>query len=134
MLSSRGCRCQDYGVKLAAIGREHDVEDTMELRDELSRAWRGVLTGAVERGYPAGAVIETMASVAHERFSALFGPQAAASYLQLLAEQLRAADQTETDTLVRGDPEVDSSPRFGVGSESEDWRFDPDWQREEVPI
>lgn len=86
------------------------VEDTLELRQELARAWHAVLAGAVERGCPPQAVVETMAAVAHERFAELFSPQAAASYLQLLAEQLRAVDQDETVSLVRGSAPAPDRP------------------------
>lgn len=79
------------------------MDDTLELRDQLVRAWHSVLDAAVERGTPLQAVIETMATVAHERFSDSFGAAAAANYLQLLAEQLRDIDRSETDRLVCGD-------------------------------
>jgi hypothetical protein len=78
------------------------LEDTSDLRQELAHAWNAVITGAIDRGCPSQAVIESMAAVAHERFADLFGPLAAASYLQLLAEQLRNVDQDATVSLVRG--------------------------------
>ncbi|MGV7030615.1 hypothetical protein [Methylobacterium symbioticum] len=88
------------------------MDDTLELRDQLARAWRQVLDAAVENGAPPQAVIETMASVAHETFATVFGAAAAASYLQLLAEQLRDLERSETDRLVRGEdgPEPASDP------------------------
>ncbi|MFE1602238.1 hypothetical protein [Methylobacterium sp. ID0610] len=79
------------------------IEDTLELREQLASAWRAVLDNAVERGSPPQAVVETMASVAHERFAELFGASAAASYLQLLSEQLRNIDHDEAAFLVRGE-------------------------------
>lgn len=71
-----------------------------------------------------------MALVAHERFSDLFGPQAAASYLQLLAEQLRAVDQSEAVSLVRGGPE----PEAGPADSERDAVYDVDWGREDFLI
>lgn len=108
------------------------MDDTLQLREELGRAWRRVLTGAVERGFPAQAVVETMAQVAHERFSDLFGPQAAASYLQLLAEQLRAVDQSEAVSLVRGAPEPPSGS--ATDPERDNTFYDVDWGHEDSLI
>lgn len=79
------------------------MDDTLELREQLCQAWRRVLDAAVGNGAPPQAVIETMASVAHQCFAEAFGPAAAASYLQLLAEQLRDVERSETDQLVRGE-------------------------------
>ena len=102
------------------------LEDTLDLRKQLYAAWRSVLDGALYRGCPPGALIETMASTAHERFSELFGPQAAASYLQLLAEQLREGDRQKTVSLVRGeDPHPTPVPDEAL--------FDPSWIIEEPP-
>ena len=78
------------------------MDDTLDLREQLSAAWRGVFDGAVERGYPTQAVVETMALIVHERFAELFGAPAAASYLQLLAEQLRAGDHHTAVSLIQG--------------------------------
>ena len=87
------------------------MDDTHELREQLTRAWRQVLDAAVANGAPPQAVIETMASVAHESFANTFGPSAAASYLQLLSEQLRDIERSETDFLVRGeDPAPSTGP------------------------
>lgn len=98
------------------------VDDTLELRDQLTRAWHSVLDAAVERGTPPQAVIETMAAVAHDRFAESFGPAAAASYLQLLAEQLRDAERTETDRLVRGEDEPPAARPTAAES-----MIDPAW-------
>ncbi|WP_407520895.1 hypothetical protein [Methylobacterium oryzisoli] len=97
------------------------LDDTLELREQLAQAWRAVLDAAVERGSPPQAVVETMASVAHERFAALFGASAAASYLQLLAEQLRDVDHDEATVLVRGD----EAP--AAAAEMEEPALDPAW-------
>ncbi len=58
---------------------------------------------AVEAGSPPEAVVETMTAVAHARFAELFGTAAAASYLALLAEQMRDIDHDEAETLIRGE-------------------------------
>ncbi|AWB24363.1 hypothetical protein DA075_28705 [Methylobacterium currus] len=79
------------------------VDDTFELRERLSRAWRAVFDNAVEAGSPPDAVVETMTAVAHARFAELFGTAAAASYLALLAEQMRDVDHDEAETLIRGE-------------------------------
>ncbi|MBE7204287.1 MAG: hypothetical protein INR70_41740 [Parafilimonas terrae] len=79
-----------------------DLDDTFALRERLSRAWRAVFDNAVEAGSPPAAVVETMTAVAHARFAELFGTSAAASYLALLAEQMRDVDQGEAETLIRG--------------------------------
>lgn len=79
------------------------MDDTFELRERLSRAWRAVFDNAVEAGSPPDAVVETMTAVAHARFAELFGTAAAASYLALLAEQMRDVDHDEAETLIRGE-------------------------------
>ncbi|KTS20014.1 hypothetical protein NS228_23290 [Methylobacterium indicum] len=89
------------GSRPGARGRL--VDDTFELRERLSRAWRAVFDNAVEAGTPPEAVVETMAAVAHARFAELFGTSAAASYLALLAEQMRDVDHDEAETLIRGE-------------------------------
>lgn len=101
------------------------LDDTLQLREQLAQAWRAVLDAAVERGTPPQAVVETMASVAHERFAALFGPSAAASYLQLLAEQLRDVDHEAAAVLVRGDEEPAAPAEVEV--EVDDQALDPAW-------
>ncbi|WP_245238990.1 hypothetical protein [Methylobacterium platani] len=80
------------------------LDDTFDLRERLSRAWRAVFDNAVEAGSPPAAVVETMTAVAHARFAELFGTSAAASYLALLAEQMRDVDHGEAETLIRGEP------------------------------
>ncbi|MGY2053138.1 hypothetical protein [Methylobacterium sp. JK268] len=79
------------------------IDDTQELRAQLGQAWRAVLDAAIARGSPPQAVLETMAWVAHERFADLFGASAAATYLQLLSEELRERDRGEVERLVRGE-------------------------------
>ncbi|MGX7703702.1 hypothetical protein [Methylobacterium sp. Gmos1] len=79
------------------------MDDTFDLRERLSRAWRAVFDNAVEAGSPPEAVVETMTAVAHARFAELFGTAAAASYLALLAEQMRDVDHDEAETLIRGE-------------------------------
>jgi hypothetical protein len=79
------------------------VDDTFELRERLSRAWRAVFDNAVAAGSPPDAVVETMTAVAHARFAELFGTAAAASYLALLAEQMRDVDHGEAEILIRGE-------------------------------
>jgi hypothetical protein len=97
------------------------IEDTLALREQLSQAWRAVLDAAIDRGSPPQAVIETMVTVAHERFADLFGASAAATYLQLLAEQLRDVDHAEAEILVRG--ETSTAPAV----EDEEPLIDPAW-------
>ncbi len=80
------------------------MDDTFDLRERLSRAWRAVFDNAVEAGSPPEAVVETMTAVAHARFAELFGTAAAASYLALLAEQMREVDHDEAESLIRGEP------------------------------
>lgn len=99
------------------------MDDTLELRDQLSRAWRQVLDAAVANGAPPQAVIETMASVAHESFANAFGAAAAASYLQLLSEQLRDLERSETDRLVLGNDE----PRPAATPIDLEALIDPAW-------
>ncbi|MFD0938479.1 hypothetical protein [Methylobacterium trifolii] len=101
------------------------MDDTLELRQQLARAWHSVLDAAVERGTPTQAVIETMAAVAHERFAESFGPAAAASYLSLLAEQLRDAERSQTDFLVRGDDAPTRPPP--PAPDDLDAMIDPNW-------
>ena len=96
-------------------------DDTLELREELLEAWQAVMRGAVERGYPQQAVLETMASCAHQQFSMVFGASAAASYLQLLAAELRGAAHDATVSLVRGSEcEADDDQAFDL-----EWQEDP---------
>ena len=99
------------------------MDDTLELRDQLSRAWRQVLDAAVANGAPPQAVIETMASVAHESFANAFGAAAAESYLQLLSEQLRDLERSETDRLVLGNDE----PRPAATPIDLEALIDPAW-------
>lgn len=101
------------------------MDDTPELREQLSHAWRSTLDAAVANGAPPQAVIETMVEVAHACFAEAFGATAAASYLQLLAEQLRAGERSETDELVRGQPEERPTRSF-MPAEAEAL-IDPDW-------
>ncbi len=101
------------------------MDDTPELREQLSHAWRSTLDAAVANGAPPQAVIETMVEVAHACFAEAFGATAAASYLQLLAEQLRAGERCETDELVRGQPEERPTRSF-MPAEAEAL-IDPDW-------
>ncbi|MGU3539292.1 hypothetical protein [Methylobacterium sp. A54F] len=98
------------------------MDDTLELREQLARAWRTTLEAAIDRGTPPQAVIETMAAVAHARFAESFGPAAAASYLQLLAEQLRDIERQETRDLVRGD-EAEAPPQ----ATPFEFALDPNW-------
>ncbi|GJD50417.1 hypothetical protein OPKNFCMD_3156 [Methylobacterium crusticola] len=104
------------------------MEDTLELRERLTRAWRAVLDNAVDGGSPPDAVVETMAAVAHARFAELFGAPAAASYLALLAEQMREVDHDEAASLIRGEappaaPETEAEPLI-----------DPAWIDRDGPI
>jgi hypothetical protein len=101
------------------------LDDTPEIREQLSRAWRSTLDAAVANGAPPQAVVETMVTVAHECFAEAFGATAAASYLQLLAEQLRAGERCETDELVRGQAEERPSRTF-MPADAEAL-IDPDW-------
>ncbi|WP_298958064.1 hypothetical protein [uncultured Methylobacterium sp.] len=79
------------------------MDDTLELREQLSLAWRAVLDGVIDKGSPPQAVLETMVTVAHEEFAARFGPSAAATYLQLLSEALRNVGSAEAADLVGGE-------------------------------
>ena len=101
------------------------MDDTPEIRDQLSRAWRSTLDAAVSNGAPPQAVIETMVEVAHHCFAEAFGATAAASYLQLLAEQLRAGERCETDERVRGAPEESTARTFMPAAAEA--LIDPDW-------
>ncbi|ACA20468.1 hypothetical protein M446_6200 [Methylobacterium sp. 4-46] len=96
------------------------LEDTLELREQLAQAWRAVFDGAIARGSPPEAVVETMASVAHARFAELFGASAAATYLQLLSEQLRDIDRGETERLVNGEAPEPQAPAPEAGLDG-DW-------------
>ncbi|TXM94261.1 hypothetical protein [Methylobacterium sp. WL116] len=96
------------------------MDDTHALRQQLTQAWRVTLEAALDRGTPEQPLVETMAEVAQARLAASFGPAAAASYLQLLAEGLRDVDRKETTLLVRGDdPAQDATVA--------DLSLDPDW-------
>ncbi|MGE7413508.1 hypothetical protein [Methylobacterium tarhaniae] len=97
------------------------LDDTFELRERLSRAWRAVFDNAVGAGGPPEAVVETMTAVAHARFAELFGTAAAASYLALLAEQMRDVDHDEAETLIRG--EASAPPPFDEDMSA----MDPSW-------
>lgn len=93
------------------------MDDTHALREQLARAWRITLETAIEQGMPERAVVETMAAVAQARLVASFGPAAAASYLQLMAEEMREIDQNETAMLVCGDDVI-------LGPSAPDLNFD----------
>ncbi|GJE57608.1 MULTISPECIES: hypothetical protein [Methylobacterium] len=98
------------------------MDDTRELRERLTRAWQTTLEVAIEQGMPARAVIETMVTVAHERYSDCFGLAAAANYLQLLAEQLRDIEKNDTESLISGDEAL----VFASGEDVE-MAIDPNW-------
>ncbi|MEH3144333.1 MAG: hypothetical protein PGN34_03060 [Methylobacterium frigidaeris] len=103
------------------------MDDTLELREQLSRAWRAVLAGVIDKGSPPQAVLETMVTVAHEEFAALFGPSAAATYLQLLAEALRDAELAEAAGLVSGeDAEPAMDPEAADLLIGEEWIAEKD--------
>ncbi|KMO29627.1 hypothetical protein VP06_24145 [Methylobacterium aquaticum] len=76
---------------------------------------------AVEAGSPPEAVVETMTAVAHARFAELFGTAAAASYLALLAEQMREVDHGEAESLIHG--EAPEPPPFDEATAA----MDPAW-------
>ena len=101
------------------------MDDTHQLREQLVRAWRAVLDRVVDGGAPAQAAIETMATVAHDRFADSFGSAAAANYLQLLAEQLREIDRKETETLIEGE----GSAETGAAPFAD---FDAVWTRDNL--
>ncbi len=98
------------------------MDDTHELREQLARAWRTTLDVAIDQGIPLRAVIETMVTVAHARFAETFGPAAAANYLQLLAEQLRDIEQSDTERLIKGDPSFSF-----VNDGDVEMAIDPNW-------
>ncbi len=108
------------------------MDDTFDLRERLSRAWRAVFDNAVEAGSPPEAVVETMTAVAHARFAELFGTAAAASYLALLAEQMREVDHDEAESLIRGEPP--RPPPFDGSAPVEDVAaMDPAWIDRDPP-
>ncbi|WP_244612397.1 hypothetical protein [Methylobacterium haplocladii] len=98
------------------------MDDTHQLREQLSRAWQTTLDAAIAQGMPTLAVIETMSAVAHARFADSFGPAAAANYLQLLAEQLRDIEQNETGNLISGE-----QPQDFVSEGDMEMALDPNW-------
>ena len=103
------------------------MDDTSQVREDLTRSWRAVIDFAIERGSPPNAVVETMAAVAHERFADLFGNGAAANYLRLLAEQIQQADREATTALVTGqEPDDHDLPRASIGDPTwpERWKDD----------
>jgi DNA-binding ferritin-like protein len=78
------------------------LEDTAELRDQLSEAWDTLTERLIESGHPAPAVIETMFDSAAARFASLNGNTATANYLRLLAEQLQASEKDVAHSLISG--------------------------------
>jgi hypothetical protein len=80
-----------------------NLDDTPELRDKLSTAWRSIIERLIAAGHPFDAVAETMLTCAADTFVEKHGARAYATYLRLLADQVMQAENESLSHLIKGD-------------------------------
>jgi hypothetical protein len=73
-----------------------EIEDTPEVRRQLSKAWRAAGNRMVEAGYSPTAVTETLLAVALASWSGLRSRDAAAERLREMADQLEQEQRNES--------------------------------------